>query len=94
MGSDTEGLDWFWQIVMDLCHGDITKKEWVLWHVTFEDAIGWTKHIMKRRYEWMEVIAKILGADNQEGKQKKCADVRVCNICRKTCSQRIGNTVH
>ena len=74
---------------MDLCQGDITRKDEILWNVTLEEAIEWVAYIVKRRYEWIELVGKMLGGEAETGTDKKCRNVRVCSICRKQCNQRL-----
>lgn len=75
---------------MELCQGDITKKPWVLWHVTYEEAIEWSKFLIKRRYEWLEIIGRMFGGEGEKQEGKKCRDKRACRICRKwRCVERI-----
>lgn len=75
---------------MELCQGDITEKNWVLWNVTLAEAMEWVGFILKRRFEWIEIVGQMFsGVTEDEGKDKKCRDTTLCSMCRKTCSQRL-----
>lgn len=81
---------WLIDLIMELCAGDITKREWITWNVTLKDAIEWCKYNIKRRYEWLEIIGQAFGITaEEEGKKKKCRDASICSMCRKPCSQRL-----
>jgi len=73
---------------MELCSGDITKKQWVTWHVTWPEAIAWCRYNIKRRFEWLEIINSAFG-DTADGKEKKCRNSITCSLCRKNCRQRV-----
>jgi hypothetical protein len=74
---------------MQLCHGDITRKEWVLWNVTLTEAIEWGRYIVKERYEWVEILGRIFGGTPDDKEDKKCRSATVCAMCRKKCGQRL-----
>ena len=75
---------------MELCQGDITKKDHVLWNVTLAEAIEWGEFLVKRRFEWLEIINRIFGeTEPEEGSEKKCRNATICSMCRKPCNQRL-----
>lgn len=75
---------------MELCQGDITKQEWVLWNVTLSEAVEWVRYIGHQRYEWVEIIGHMFGGGQKDGKtDKKCRAPAACAMCRKKCGQRL-----
>lgn len=77
------------QIVMELCHGDITRKDAVIWGTTLSEARQWGEYIVRRRYEWVEIIGMFFGVGDKPDSDKKCREAAICAICRKSCSQRL-----
>lgn len=74
--------------MMELCGGDITKRNWIKWNVTLKDGIDWCKYNLERRYEWVKIISGALEGGDE--KKKNCQDPRICAMCKKQCSQRMA----
>lgn len=72
---------------MELCAGDITKRDWITWNVFVKEGIDWCRFNTRRRYEWLEILNELFKADDPK-KRKHCRNPQVCAMCRKRCRQR------
>jgi hypothetical protein len=78
--------------VRELCGGDITRRDWVLWNVTWNEAIDWCRFRQKQRYEWVEIVGRMFGMEEspKAGKgEKPCRHPDLCSICKKQCGARM-----
>ena len=59
------------------------------------DALEWGEYLMKQRYEWMNMLLKMIGADKDEPEKKSCSNEIICSMCGKTCKARVSPlTIH
>jgi hypothetical protein len=73
-----------------LCGGDITKRDWVRWNVTLDEAVDWGGYNVKLRYEWVEFVKRMLGGGSESEQEKSCRHPAVCMMCRNRCKSRIS----